>query len=73
MLGLIFKIAMLILAGKLLVWGLKATWGITKFVCGFILFPLVILALVFAGIIYLAIPILVVVGIFVLVRKMSEA
>lgn len=67
MLTILFTVALILVVGKLIVLGLKATWGIAKFVCAVVLLPLILIGLVLAGLIYVAIPILAVVGIIALV------
>ena len=62
MLLFIFAILLLAVIGKLIGLAIKATWGITK-----ILFNIVLIALVCAGLVYIAIPVLIIVGIVALV------
>jgi hypothetical protein len=62
-----FLIAMVYVMGKLIIWGIKATWSIMKIVCTVIFFPLVLVGLILVGFIYLAIPILIIVGIIAIV------
>lgn len=63
MLTLIFTILMLLIFGKLIGFAVKAAWGISKIICTVVLLPLFLIGLVFAGLIGIAFPILVVVGI----------
>lgn len=63
MLTLLFIILMLIILGKLIGFAMKAAWGIAKIVCTIVLLPLLLIGLVFAGLIGIAFPILLVVGI----------
>ena len=67
MLTLLVIILMLIIFGKLIGFAMKAAWGITKIVCTIILLPLLLIGLVFAGLIGIAFPILLVVGIVSLI------
>ena len=67
MLTLLFIILMLIIFGKLIGFAMKAAWGITKIVCTIILLPLLLIGLVFAGLIGISFPILLVVGIVSLI------
>ena len=53
--------------GKLLFFGIKAAWGISKFLVTIVLLPLILIGLVVGGLIYIAFPILIIVGIAVLV------
>ncbi|MDY5986753.1 MAG: hypothetical protein SPJ81_07330 [Lachnoclostridium sp.] len=63
MLTLIFTILMLLIFGKLIGFAVKAAWGISKIICTVVLLPLFLIGLVFAGLIGIAFPILLVVGI----------
>lgn len=63
MLTLIFTILMLLIFGKLIGFAVKAAWGISKIICAVVLLPLFLIGLVFAGLIGIAFPILLVVGI----------
>ena len=67
MLELLFTILMFVVFGKILIFAFKATWGISKIVFSVILLPLFLIILVVSGLITLALPILVVVGIVSLV------
>ncbi len=60
---LVFLILMIAVFGKLLIFAVKATWGITKILFTLVFFPLVLIGLVAAGLMYIALPILLVVGI----------
>jgi hypothetical protein len=71
MLTIIFVVAMAWIAWKMLVWGIKAAWGITKIICTVMLFPIVLFVLVCAGLIYVAIPILAFVGLFILISRIA--
>lgn len=73
MLTIIFFVALLWVTWKFFVLGLKLTWGIAKFVCTVLLFPLFVICLVGVGFIYLAIPILIIAGIVILLRSAVSA
>lgn len=73
MLTIIFFAALIWVTWKFFVLGLKLTWGIAKFVCTVLLFPLLMIGLVAVGLIYLAVPILIVAGIFVMIRAVVSA
>lgn len=62
MLEAIYTIISIIVFFKLLKFMFKAAWGITKFVVGLIFWPIIILVAVM-GLIWIAIPILIIVGI----------
>lgn len=63
MLTLLFIICFFVVFGKLLMLGIKAAWGISKFLLTIVLLPVILIGLVIGGLIYLAFPILIVVGI----------
>lgn len=71
MLTIIFIVALVWIVWKMLVWGIKAAWGITKIICTVILFPIFLFVLVCAGLIYIAIPILVFAGLFILICRIA--
>ena len=62
MLELLFSVMMIVI-GKLFVFGMKATWGITKILVTVVFLPLILIGLVLGGLVSLALPILLVVGI----------
>ena len=63
MLSLIFVILMLCVLGKLLKLSVTAAWGITKVLLTLVFLPIVLVAMVIGGLIYIAVPILVIIGI----------
>lgn len=63
MLMLLFVILLFIVFGKLLVLSIKAAWGITKILFTVICLPIILIVLVIGGLIYIALPILIIVGI----------
>ena len=63
MLNLIFAVLMLFVFGKLLIFSVRAAWGITKIVFSLILLPLFLIALVINGLVIFALPILLVIGV----------
>ena len=67
MLELVFIILMCLIFGKLIVFAVKAAWGILKIVCTIVLLPLFLVGMVFAGLIGIALPILLVVGVVSLI------
>lgn len=66
---LLFIILMLGIFGKMIGFALRATWGITKILFNLVLLPLFLICLVIAGFMYIAMPILVIVGIIMLIGK----
>lgn len=63
MMTLIFTILFFVVFGKLLVLAVKATWGITKILFSLVLLPIFLIALVIGGLMYIALPVLAVIGI----------
>ncbi len=47
---------------KLCMVGIRLTWGILRFLCSIILFPAIVFGLVAAGLLYLALPVVLVVA-----------
>ena len=68
MLSFVFTVLMFIVFGKLLIFAIKATWGISKIVFSLILLPLFLVGLVLKGLILIALPLLIVVGLVVLFK-----
>jgi len=60
---------MLFLFGKLLVFGIRAAWGILKIVLTVVFLPIILIALVAGGLFYIAFPILIVLGLVSLVAR----
>ena len=73
MLSIIFVAALIWVAFKLLIWGIKAAWGITKILCTVVLFPLLILGLAYIGLVYIAVPILIIAEIAALIGGLVTA
>ena len=63
MLTLLFIICFFAVFGKLLMFGIKAFWVISKLLLTIVLLPVILIGLVVGGLVYLAFPILIVVGI----------
>lgn len=72
MLTLIFIFLMFAVFGKLILLAIKATWGITKVLVSFVIFPIVLIGLVIGGLVNIALPILLIVGIAALVTGSRE-
>lgn len=67
MLTLLFLILLFLVFGKLLKFAIKAAWGLSKIICTVILLPLVLIVLVLAGLIGIALPALLMIGLVVLI------
>ena len=63
MLELLFIVLMITIFGKMFIFGMKATWGITKIIFSLVLLPIALIGLVIGGLVSLALPILLVVGV----------
>ena len=59
----LFMIVMFYIFGKLFFFGLKAAWGLSKFVLTIILLPITLMVMVSCGLLYFAFVLLIVVGI----------
>ena len=59
----LFMILMIFVFGKLFFFGLKAAWGLSKFILTIILLPITLMMMVSAGLIYFAFIILIIIGI----------
>lgn len=69
MLEIIFAVCMLWIFGKIFAFGIRAAWGISKIVLTVVFLPIVLVGMVIAGLIYIAFPILLIVGIFGVFRS----
>lgn len=73
MLTILFFAALLWVVWKMFLLGIKATWGIAKFACMILLLPAFLIGLVCVGLIYLAIPVLLIAGVAAVIRGISKA
>ena len=69
MLELIFAILMFVVFIRIVIIAVKASWGLAKIIVGIIFLPITLILLAVAGMIYLAFPLLVVIGIISLLCK----
>lgn len=69
MLTLLFTICILGIFGRLLMFGIRAAWGISKLLLTVVFFPVILIGMVFMGLIHLAFPILIIVGIVSLLNR----
>ena len=67
MLTVLFIICMLCFVGKLFFFGIKAAWGISKMLLSVVLLPLILIGMVAAGLIYIAFPVLIIIGVVSLI------
>ena len=69
MLTALFVILMLVVFGKLLVFAIKASWGVIKILFTIIFLPLILIGLVIDGLTSVALPILLVIGVISLIAS----
>ena len=67
MLTLAFFIGLIWMIWKIAIVGIKLTWGLIKFMFSVVLFPLAIVGIFFTGLVYIALPIVIVVGLVALI------
>ncbi|WP_028242549.1 hypothetical protein [Pseudobutyrivibrio ruminis] len=63
----LFFLLFLIVFGKMIGFAFRATWGLFKVLMYIVFLPLILVGMVFGGLLYLAFPILLIVGIVSLV------
>ncbi len=73
MLTLLFFFSVMWVVWKIATIGIRMAWGITKFVFGLVVFPLLVVGLFIGGLVYLAIPILIIAGIAALAGGAASA
>ena len=73
MLTLLFVMLLLVFVANVIKISIKAAWGITKFALSIIVFPMVLIGLAFAGFFYVALAILMIVGIASVLKEMTFA
>jgi hypothetical protein len=71
MLILLFTVMMISVFGRLLIWGIRAAWGIGKMIFSLILLPIVLIGLACTGMIYIALVVLVVCGVVTFVGSIK--
>ncbi|MCR5656434.1 MAG: hypothetical protein K6G06_03125 [Butyrivibrio sp.] len=69
MLSLLFIILFFAVFGKMVSFAFKATWSIFKVVMYLVFLPMIIIGFVIGGFIYIAIPVLIIIGIASLFAK----
>ena len=69
MLTLLFSICMLWVFGKIFILGVRAAWGISKFLLTVVFLPVILIIMVAGGLISLSFPILIVIGIVGLISS----
>lgn len=72
MLSLVFGILMIWIFGKMIGLAVKAAWGLTKILVNLVLLPVILIGLVVAGLLSIALPLLLIVGAVVLFGKVLD-
>ena len=68
---ILFTLAMIIVFFKMMMLSVKACWGISKFLVCLIALPLILIGFALAGLIIVAIPILAIIGLVVLLKRVA--
>ena len=63
MLTIIFSLALIYVGIKMLVWGIKATWGIAKIIAFVVLLPVILAGLAISGLFMLALGLVIVMAV----------
>lgn len=63
MLTILFLIFLIWIFGKLFFFGIRAAWGISKFLLMIVFFPVILIGMLFVGLIHLAFPLLLIIGV----------
>lgn len=69
MFTLLFVFCMFGVFGKLFCFGLKAAWGISKFVLNIVFLPLILIVMVAGGLFSVAFPLLLIIGVIGLIAS----
>ena len=69
MLTLAFSILMIVIFGKLLGLAIRGAWAITKIIFTLVFLPFLLIILCVGGLVYLALPILLVIGLVTLISS----
>ena len=67
---IIFDVLMLYVFGKLVMLAVRAAWGITRILFTLVFLPVILIGMFLAGLVYVALPILIIIGIIALVTSM---
>ena len=67
MLTIIFIICMIAVFGKLALLAVRGAWGLTKILFSLIFLPFILIGLVFSGLIFIALPAVIIIGIVTLI------
>ena len=72
MLTLLFMIVMIGVIGKIIGFAFRMSWGLLKILFTIAFWPLILIGMVIAGLIEIAFPILIVIGLITLVTSITE-
>lgn len=70
MLTLLFLILLLSFCGEMIGLAIRATWGFAKIILCVIFFPVVIIIMAMMGLVYIAVPVLAIVGVISLIKNL---
>ena len=63
MLTILFSILLIVVFGDIVAFAVKMAWGVSKIAINIVLLPVILIGMVLAGLFWLAIPLLVVIGV----------
>ena len=72
MLTLLFIICMFVVFGNVAGLALRGAWGMTKILVSLVFFPIILIGMVFSGLLVLALPALILIGVAALAAKASS-
>lgn len=72
MLSLLFMICVFWIFGKLFIFGLRATWSVSKLLLTVVFWPVILIGMLIGGLLHLAFPILVIAGIWALFTSRQQ-
>lgn len=72
MLTMIFIICMFAVFGKVALLAVRGAWGLTKILFSLIFLPFILIGLFFSGLIFLALPVLIIIGIVALLGGVTS-
>ena len=61
---ILFSLLMFMIFGKILMFAIRAAWGVSKVVASMILLPILLVGLVLAGLVKIALPLLLIIGLY---------
>ena len=68
---ILFTIAMIVVFFKMMIFSVKACWGISKFMIYLIALPLILIGFALAGLFIVAIPILAIIGLVLMMKRIA--